>query len=80
MESVAKAKCEGKVLDLTSIFRKIIEGPPGNLLSLKYGQAMESEAIYTLIETFKDEHRKARVPDCGIFICKDRPFIGGRFT
>ena len=78
LASIDKAKSGGKFLDLSSIFKKINgEGPSIDLPSLKYGQAMESEALSAFFRSFKDTHKKAKASDCGIFICKDRPFIGG---
>ena len=65
-------------LDLASIFKKISrEGPFAELPPLKYGQAMESEALSVFFKTFKDTHKKAKAQEHGIFICQDRPFIGG---
>ena len=77
-ESLEKANAENKVLDLVSIFQKISgKGPALDLPALKYGKAMESEAIAVFLNTVKKTHRKILASDCGIFICKDRPFIGG---
>ena len=61
LASIDKAKSESKVLDLSSIFKKISgEGPSIDLPSLKYGQAMESEALSAFFRTFKDTHEKTK--------------------
>ena len=78
LASIYKVKSEGKVLDLSSIFKKRSgEGPSIDQPSLEYGQAMESEALSIFLTTFKNTPKKAKASDCGIFICKDRQFIGG---
>ena len=45
--------------------------------ALRYGRAMESEAVHAFVTKFKEEHRNVTVRECGIFLCKDAPFVGG---
>ena len=74
MASIDKAKRDGKVLDLAFIFKMIsAEGPFVELPPLKYGQAIESEALSVFFKAFKDAHKKAKAQECGIFICQGRP-------
>ena len=48
-----------------------------DLPALRYGKAMESEAVDVFVGTIKRAHQGVLASDCGIFICRDRPFIGG---
>ena len=76
--SIEKAKAENKILDMGNIFKTISgRGPILDLPALKYGRVMEAEAVSEFLGTFKETHQKVSAFDCGIFICKDRPFIGG---
>ena len=47
------------------------------LPSLKYGLAMEEEAVKTVLQTYKKEHKNSKLKECGFFLDKDLPFIGG---
>jgi len=45
--------------------------------ALKYGREMESEAVSEFEKKFKKNHRKVKISECGLFICKDLRFVGG---
>lgn len=38
---------------------------------------MESEAVHAFVTKYKEAHRNVTVHECGIFLCKDAPFVGG---
>ncbi len=47
------------------------------LPSLCYGQAMESEAVETFTKLFKESHKNVAVEECGVFLCRELPLVGG---
>ena len=64
--------CKGAVAtDLTAIFEIIAGNKPVNpsLSPLKYGLAMEDEAVETFFEKFSKERINARLKEFGLFIC-----------
>ncbi len=78
MESINKAKAEGKSIDLKAIFANVSGNSKGvETPALKYGRAMEPEAIATFLSAFEVNHTDVSSTQCGIFLCKDKPFIGG---
>ena len=78
MASIERAKAQSNFLDMTAIFESISgRGPMLDLPALRYGKAMESEAVDVFLGTIKRAHQGVLASDCGIFICRDRPFIGG---
>ena len=62
-----------------SIFAKISGEAKVNpeLPGLRYGRAMEDEAVSCFVEQFSLTHKDVRVSECGLFLCKDIPFVGG---
>ncbi len=66
-------------VDMKSIFQTVSASKKVNpkLPALKYGRAMETEAVHTFISDYKHHHKDVTVKECGIYICKDAPFIGG---
>ena len=65
--------------DLTSIMEKVFGKPVLNMEipALKYGREKETEAVATFFSAFSKEHKNAKLLGCGIFLCKDMPFVGG---
>ena len=63
----------------SSIFAKISGEARVNpeLPALRYGRAMEDEAVMCFVEQFSQTHKDVRVSECGLFLCKDYPFVGG---
>ena len=45
--------------------------------ALIYGREMESEAVAAFEKKFKKNHRKVKISECELFICKDLRFVGG---
>ena len=77
MASIERAKAQNNFLDMNAIFESISgRGPMLDLPALRYGKAMESETVAVFLGTFKRAHQGVLASDCGIFICRDRPFIG----
>ena len=77
MASIERAKAQSNFLDMTAIFENISgRGPMLDLPALRYGKAMESEAVAGFLGTIKRAHQGVLASDFGIFICRDRPFIG----
>ena len=44
--------------------------------ALKYGRDMEQHASNTFFESFKCNHKKPRLSNCGLFLDGEQPFIG----
>lgn len=63
----------------SSIFAKISGEAKINpeLPALRYRRAMEDEAVSCFVEQFSKTHKDVRVSECGLFLCKDIPFVGG---
>ncbi len=81
MASIEKAKIENKVLDLTAIFKKISgEGPLLDLPSLRYGQAMESEAIAAFLKHLKTNTRRHHLHNVGFLSAKTGRSLGAAQT
>ena len=38
---------------------------------------MEADAVNTFEEVFKERHQNVKVQQCGLFLSKNHPFIGG---
>eukprot|EP00112_Aurelia_sp_Birch-Aquarium-sp1_P020530 Seg5310.4 transcript_id=Seg5310.4/GoldUCD/mRNA.D3Y31 product="hypothetical protein" protein_id=Seg5310.4/GoldUCD/D3Y31 len=70
---------KGADVDLTSVFEKVSGEKPINpeLPALKYGCAMEEEAVQTFYIMYARQHSNAKIVKCGIFLCRDMPFVGG---
>ncbi len=66
-------------VDFEAIFKSISGSKYVNpeLPALKYGRAMEAEAVNAFITEYKKTHKGVTVNECGIFLCKDVPFVGG---
>ena len=47
-----------------------------DLPAIKYGRAMEAEAVAAFFSIYSKEHKNAKILDCGLFLCKDVPFVG----
>ena len=47
-----------------------------DLPALKYGRAMEVNAVNSLYEVLKGQHKKLTFSDCGLFLDKESPFVG----
>ena len=47
-----------------------------DLPALKYGRAMEVNAVNALFEVLKGQHKKLIFRDCGLFLDKESPFVG----
>ena len=50
--------------------------PPTNLPALKYGRDMEPIAVEEFIKYFKKHHKDVRYRQCGIFIDKNKQYLG----
>ena len=50
------------------------------LPALRYGQAMENEAVEAYLKLYRENHSNVKSEECGIFVCKDIPFVGGSLT
>lgn len=50
--------------------------PPTNLPALKYGRDMELIAVEEFIKYFKKHHKDVRYRQCGIFIDKNKQYLG----
>ena len=50
--------------------------PPTNLPALKYGRDMEPIAVEEFIKYFKKHHKDVRYRQCGIFIYKNKQYLG----
>ena len=50
--------------------------PPTNLPALKYGKDMEPLAVKDFIKYFKKHHKDVRYRQCGIFIDKNKQYLG----
>eukprot|EP00112_Aurelia_sp_Birch-Aquarium-sp1_P024468 Seg7760.2 transcript_id=Seg7760.2/GoldUCD/mRNA.D3Y31 product="hypothetical protein" protein_id=Seg7760.2/GoldUCD/D3Y31 len=48
-----------------------------NIPALKFGRAMEGEAISIFIEHYAKTHKDAKVTECGLFLNKELTFAGG---
>ena len=70
---------KGADTDLTSVFDKVAGEKPINpeIAALKYGRAMEEEAVQAFCTMYARQHSNAKIVDCGIFLCRDMPFVGG---
>ena len=77
MEAMFKKK--GKTTKFSSLFDKVSGRAKVSpeILPLKYGREMEPHAIASFKTIFETYHRNAKVQRCGIFLCKDLPFVGG---
>ena len=72
-------KKSAEPIDLTNIFKKIAneENRNADLPALKYGRNMEADAVNAFEEVFKERHQNVKVQQCGLFLSKNHPFIGG---
>ena len=80
MQTNSKYEKEGAGdIDMNRIFDLVAGNGRINseLPALKYGRAMESEAVTTFLAEFKKHHKKVNARECGIFICGGMPFVGG---
>ena len=76
METASKSATP---IDFTNIIKNI-EGTQWvneDIPALKYGREMELEAVSTFTETYKGFHKKVKITECGLSICKDLRFAGG---
>ena len=74
-------KVQGVVdhVNMWSLFQKIsgfIHVNP-NIEALKYGRSMEVHAVNNFEEVFTNQHKDLKLKECGLFLHKDFPFIGG---
>ncbi len=69
----------GKGVDMQSIIDTIAGRKKVNPLlpSLRYGQAMENDAVQAFVDIYEKSHTNVKVEECGIFLCQDMPFVGG---
>ena len=65
--------------DFSSVFARVSGEKLVNarLPALKYGLAMEEDATAKFFENFAREHKSATLNECGLFLSKELPFIGG---
>ncbi len=45
--------------------------------ALKYGRSMEEEAVNCFSEIYKKGHKNVKIEECGLFLSRESPFIGG---
>ena len=66
-------------VDMTSVFLKVSgkASVEPELPALKYSRAMEKEAVKSFKQHFEGSHQNVQLQECGIFLCKDMPFLGG---
>ena len=48
-----------------------------NIPALKYGRSMEENAVNHFYDLMKTKHRNLTLHECGLYLDKDIPFIGG---
>ncbi|XP_065069462.1 uncharacterized protein LOC135694584 [Rhopilema esculentum] len=77
--TLQKASSSKSEIDLTSIFNKISgkDFVDPDLPALRYGRCMENDAVDCFIQSFKKNHKDVTVTNCGLFLYKELPFIGG---
>ena len=71
-------KCSGGYIDMyllnIKVAGKLFVNP--NIPALKYGRAMESEAITKFINELSEAHKGVSVKPCGLMLDKDYAYIG----
>ena len=66
-------------LNMWSLFQKIsgLTHVNPDLSALKYGRSMEIHAVKKFEEVFQKQHKDLKLTECGLFLHKAFPFIGG---
>ena len=71
-------KGNGAVVNLWNVFQKnsglTFVNP--NIVSLKYGRAMEPNAANAFFDLLSKQHKNFKLIDCGLFLDKDLPYVG----
>ena len=65
--------------DFSSVFARVLGEKLVNarLPAIKYCLAMEEDATAKFFENFAREHKSVTLKECGLFLSKELPFIGG---
>ena len=48
-----------------------------DLPALRYGRAMEEEAVNCFKQLFSETHKNVKIFECGLYLSNDAPYIGG---
>ena len=77
MESFCKSGAEK--INFSSLFSQVSGQSKVNpeLPALRYGRAMEAEAVSSFETMLKETHKNVSAAECGIYLCEDMPFVGG---
>ena len=77
METAQREEMEST--DFKAVCEKVSESSKinPNIPALKYGRAIEGEAVSTFMELYAKTHKNATVFDCGPFRSKKLSFVGG---
>jgi len=79
LTKMRKVKGGAASLSMWSLFQKIsglVHVNP-NIAALKYGRTMEMHAVNKFEEVFTKQHKDLKLIECGLFLQKAFPFIGG---